>query len=89
MWPPRRIPWDFIIDGESIGDVFYAFDMLEGDKDYRHLPYRARHDVLCAMRGLWSNGVIRKVETAWVPGTKRTMLASFKERRAEGAVFKD
>jgi len=34
----QKITYDFIIDGECIGDVFYAFDMLEWQgEDYRQI----------------------------------------------------
>ena len=43
---------NFVIDGESVGDVFYAFDLLENDEgDMRPVPYRARLAALQARFG--------------------------------------
>ena len=39
----HKITSDFILDGECVGDVLYAFDVLECDgQDYQSLPYRRR-----------------------------------------------
>src|ERR1035437_9737419 len=39
----HKITSDFILDGECVGDVLYAFDLLEWDgEDYRTHPYQHR-----------------------------------------------
>ena len=39
----QKITSNFIMDGECVGDVFYAFDLLEwDDEDYRSKPYSRR-----------------------------------------------
>src|ERR1019366_495673 len=39
----QKIGSDFILDGECVGDVLYAFDLLEWDgEDYRPKPYQHR-----------------------------------------------
>ena len=54
----RRVPGSFIPDGESIGDEYHAFDLLEyGGENLRPLPYRIRLArlidlLLLARRGL-------------------------------------
>jgi bifunctional non-homologous end joining protein LigD len=81
----------FIIDGEAVGDVFYAFDMLEAEHDLRTCSYDMR--LLCLTSLLdFAKGMafpIRLVPTAWSHAEKRTLLAKLQDRKAEGAVFKD
>src|ERR1039458_2136996 len=44
----HKIGSDFILDGECVGDVLYAFDLLEWDgEDYRTKPYQHRFVKLC------------------------------------------
>ena len=39
----HKITGDFILDGECVGDVLYAFDLLEWDgEDCRTKPYQRR-----------------------------------------------
>lgn len=39
----HRLPGDFVLDGESIGDRFHAFDLLElNGEDLRPLPFKQR-----------------------------------------------
>jgi bifunctional non-homologous end joining protein LigD len=81
----------FILDGESIGDVFYAFDLLEAQTDLRSAPYELRYLALSNLlhESPGNRGVIRLVETAWDTPQKRDLLHSLKDRKAEGVVFKD
>ena len=39
---------DFILDGECVGDLLYAFDLLEWDgEDLRIKPYQRRFPIAC------------------------------------------
>ena len=80
-----------LLDGECIGDTFYAFDLLEGQGDLRSAPYELRYLALSNLlhESPGNKGVIRLVETAWDTATKVEMLQSLKDRRAEGVVFKE
>ena len=76
-----------VIDGEAIGESFFAFDLLEhGDKDVRSLAYSARLKVLSeAVAGLRS---LRGVVTAKSETEKSALFQKLKEENREGIVFK-
>ena len=78
------------LDGEAVGDVYYAFDVLEAGHDLRTAPYQLRHLALSNLltKSPGNKCVIQLVETAWTPDQKRAMLQSLKDRGAEGVVFK-
>lgn len=83
-----RIAGAFVIDGESVGETFYAFDLLEtGADDLRQSPYRIRLATLQAQFGKLG-GPIVVAKTVIGPG-KRAFLAELKVARKEGIVFKD
>lgn len=72
---------DFVIDGECIGDRFFAFDMLEWKGiDLRVQSYAERFQKLAC--------VTVPVESVVTESSKRGMLAAIKEARGEGVVFK-
>jgi bifunctional non-homologous end joining protein LigD len=83
----RNIAGDFIIDGESIADHFYAFDilMLNGE-DLRPLPYVQRWESLCHLINSNCADSIYWVDTAFSLECKRAMFEILSE--AEGVVFK-
>ena len=84
----RDIPGDYIIDGESVGDVFFAFDLLEiHGSDARSWPYRDR---LFALTQIISTdfGFIKLAETAFNTIEKAALLERLKKENREGAVFK-
>lgn len=80
---------DFLIDGEAVGDVLHAFDVLEIDgKDVRQQPYRER---LVDLLNLVAKGEQRQicfVETRFGAIGKRGLLRRLETDRAEGIVFK-
>lgn len=80
----------FIIDGEAIGDVFYAFDLLGAQSEMLTAPYELRYRALANLlnQSPGNRGVIRLVDTAWDMPQKRDLLHSLKDRKAEGVVFK-
>ncbi len=78
-----------IIDGEAIGDTFYAFDLLSlNSKDYRASPYRARYEALVRLVGD-GVGSIEIVETFALATDKRAAFERLKRANAEGVVFKN
>ena len=76
-----------VIDGEAIGESFFAFDLLEhGGKDVRALAYSARLKALTeAIAGLRS---LRVVVTAKSETEKSALFQKLKEENREGIVFK-
>ena len=79
----------WLIDGEAIGDVFVAFDLLEqDDMDLRDDPYSRRLSALTTVLALRDTGAIRLVQTAVDAGQKRTVTAALRRDNREGVVFK-
>ena len=78
---------DFVIDGESVGETFYAFDMLENAQvDMRRMPYRVRLASLEALLGrMGGNFVV--AETVHGVG-KRCFVERLRAASKEGVVFK-
>ena len=83
-----NVPGDFVIDGESVGETFCAFDLLEttGD-DYRVLAYKVRLGVLAwRLGGLGASIVVAET----VKGSNKWLfLQTLKAAKKEGIVFKD
>jgi len=80
---------DVIIDGESIGDNFYAFDLLELDGvDIRSWPYRERLAALMNLLFSVQQRVIKLVDTAFTTDQKLALLKKLKAGKREGIVFK-
>lgn len=80
---------DCVIDGESCGTVYYAFDLLEFDgRDLRDSPYSQRLKALgnLALEDR-KNGIVI-ASSAIGSSDKREFLSRLRDRRAEGAVFK-
>ncbi len=78
----------FIIDGESVGEKFFAFDLLElSGTDLRPRPYEERlrslHDLIPG-----SGQHLAIAETASTAAAKEKMMKQFKAANAEGVVFK-
>ncbi|MEX0774651.1 MAG: WGR domain-containing protein [Phycisphaeraceae bacterium] len=85
-----QLPGDLILDGECIGDVYHAFDLLgQGAGDTRGRPCRQRLSMLTELiSSSDASAVIRLVRTVTGPADKQAYLAELRERKAEGAVFK-
>jgi len=80
----------FVIDGEAVGDLLHAFDLLElGSADLRGLPYSARLAELEGLLALHHESAISPVATAFGRQLKEMFLADLRAGSAEGAVFKD
>ncbi len=85
----HRFPGDCVVDGESIGDVFHVFDLLELDgQDIRAWAYRERLVGLMNLLGSVQQRTIRYVETAFTTEQKQRRLEQLKSANKEGIVFK-
>ena len=85
----RSIPGDFILDGECVGDVYYAFDILQGPGiDLRTKAYQQRLVALLNLLGLAVQKHIRCAETAFAPAQKRDLFNWLRREKKEGIVFK-
>jgi len=79
---------NFVIDGESIGDRYVAFDLLIlNGNDLRGRPYCERLETLVRLIGS-GRGTIVSVDTAQTENEKQFQLDRMKRERAEGVVFK-
>ena len=68
-----RLPGDFLVDGEVVGDTLHVFDVLENNGvDHRGLPYIYRLEILRELVLMECTTSILPVYTACRPGTKRT-----------------
>ncbi len=80
---------DCVLDGESIGDVFYAFDLLHlSGADLRPQPYQQRLVALMNLLARAQQRTIRLADTAFTTGQKRDLFAWLKRENKEGIVFK-
>jgi bifunctional non-homologous end joining protein LigD len=85
----HKIAGDFILDGECVGDVLYAFDLLEWDgQDYRTTPYLLRFIKLSNLLDRPGITHIEFVETATEPADKESLFRNLRAGKKEGAVFK-
>jgi bifunctional non-homologous end joining protein LigD len=85
----RAIPGDFVLDGECVGDLLYAFDLLErGVTNLRAQPYRERHLALMNMLGRAMQRNLLCASTAFEPKQKAALFESLKREKKEGIVFK-
>jgi bifunctional non-homologous end joining protein LigD len=85
----QKITSSFIIDGECVGDVLYAFDLLEWDgEDYRPKPYQRR--LVTLARLLDAPGVvhIELAETTTDPTNKERLFRLLRSEKREGIVLK-
>ena len=80
---------DVIIDGEGVGDVLYAFDLLQvGDDSLTARPYKERLALLAELLDVPSISHIELVTTAYAPAEKAILFNRLKRDRREGAVLK-
>ena len=84
----KMIKVSCIIDGESCGNVFHAFDLLEMNSvELRKLSYSERLRQLENLLAK-STGAIKWVETAKAQKEKSALLARLQSEEQEGVVFK-
>jgi bifunctional non-homologous end joining protein LigD len=78
-----------LLDGEVVGDIYYAFDLLEIDgRVLRKHRYFDRLSSLRRLIGESSDSILHLVFTAGGSTAKRKLLDSLRHQRREGAVFK-
>jgi bifunctional non-homologous end joining protein LigD len=85
----RVFAQDFIIDGEAVGDVFHAFDLLSIDGELvTARGYCDRNLHLINLLASAQQRHIRLVETAFMPRQKQALFDQLKAGNREGVVFK-
>jgi bifunctional non-homologous end joining protein LigD len=85
----RNLSGSFILDGESVGDDYHAFDLLElNGENLRPLPYRIRRAHLMELLSGSQLQCIRLVGTAFTTPQKTQLLEQLREEQREGIVFK-
>ncbi len=87
----RNFSGSLITDGESIGDDYFVFDLLEMDgENLRSLPYRERFSRLVDLLLLSDadGKYIRLVATAFKTKQKTEMWERLRRENREGIVFK-
>jgi bifunctional non-homologous end joining protein LigD len=81
-------PFDYLIDGEAVGDVLHVFDLLELDlKNLRDRPYL--HRVAGLIRWINFGETLRFVKTPIGNDDKKKLFNKLITEKAEGAVFKN
>jgi len=83
-----KMTGDFLVDGESVGETFYAFDLLENAAgDLRQALYQVRLETLDAQFGNLGGHIL--VATTARGRNKKKFLAELKAGGKEGIVFKN
>jgi bifunctional non-homologous end joining protein LigD len=81
---------DFLIDGEAVGDVLQAFDLLGIDgKSVTHEAYTDRYLHLLNLLFTGQQRHIKLVATAFMPKQKQDVLEVLRKEGREGVVFKN
>jgi bifunctional non-homologous end joining protein LigD len=84
-----NMPGHFIPDGESVGDVYYAFDLLMVNyEDLRPYPYRERLTALMNLLASSQHRFVKYTETAFTTEQKVALWHRLKAENKEGIVFK-
>jgi bifunctional non-homologous end joining protein LigD len=86
----RILPGSFIPDGESVGDEYHAFDLLElNGENLRPLSYRKRLERLVTLLLSRANHPhVKLVETAFTTQRKIELWERLRRENREGVVFK-
>lgn len=85
----HKFPGDCVLDGESVGDVFHVFDLLElSGADLRGQTYHQRLTALMNLLASVQQRTIRYTETAFTTAQKQRLLQQLKSANREGIVFK-
>jgi bifunctional non-homologous end joining protein LigD len=84
-----KVHGDFLIDGECIGDLYYAFDMLSRiGKDLRSFEYRDRLLSLINDVGPAKYEHLTSVRSFASENEKRSYISFARREKREGIVFK-
>ena len=85
----HKIGSDCLLDGECVGDVLFAFDLLEWNReDYRPKPYQHRFIKLYHLVNRPDITHIEFVETRTDPTDKERLFRQLQAGKREGVVFK-
>lgn len=85
----KVVPGDFILDGECVGDVLFAFDLLElNGEDQRRSSFRKRMLVLTDLLGSGQHPHIQLAKATCNSNEKRHLLERLRVENKEGVVFK-
>lgn len=85
----QELPLDFLMDGEVVGDILQAFDLLSlNGRDLRSQGYAERLLELMNLLASRPHPSIKLVQTACLPLQKRAMLDMVQLQNREGVVFK-
>jgi bifunctional non-homologous end joining protein LigD len=85
----HQLPGNFILDGECIGDVFHAFDLLMvNNEDLRPYPYRERLTALMNLLASAQHRFIKYATTAFTTKEKTRLHQQLQREKQEGVVFK-
>lgn len=86
----RQIDSDVVLDGEAVGEEYWAFDVLElNGEDQRGYGVAERfHELVLLAQELPDGGALRAVPSALTKHSKRKVFEALKVARAEGVVFK-
>ena len=84
-----KLPGDCLPAGESVGEVYHAFDLLlDNGADLRPYPYRVRLTALMNLLAGVQLRFIKYAETAFTTRQKTALLNRLKAEKREGIVFK-
>jgi len=85
----QTLDCDLVLDGESVGDIYWIFDLLElRGENLRPLSTSSRLTTLNRFDQGFRGGALRLVSSAWTSEAKRELFHKLKSERAEGVVFK-
>lgn len=85
----KRIDFDFVIDGEALGDELHAFDILYiNGVDTREFGYMERYRVLDGLLKKQGCKAIKIVPVFKTAAEKKRAFGQLKKQSAEGVVFK-
>jgi ATP-dependent DNA ligase len=80
---------DFILDGESVNDRYFVFDLLiVRDADLRRVPYRSRLADLVRLIGFGTYEHVQTVPSFITSDQKRAFMDDARRQKKEGVVFK-
>ena len=84
-----RLPDDFLLDGEAVGDTLHVFDVLQSQgQDYRSQPYINRLAILRELVLMHGGTSIVPVYTACQAREKTSLYARLRGQFKEGIVLK-
>jgi bifunctional non-homologous end joining protein LigD len=85
----KQLPGNFMPDGEGVGDVYHAFDLLVlNGEDLRLQPYHRRLTALMHLLAGAQHRFVRYTETAFTTRQKRALWDRLRIENREGIVFK-